>query len=154
MSIKTILQKWLGVNPQVVYIEPRFVRNGGKPVNFFPELETTSQCSPSNGNIAQKEVRFRKYGKSPKDIRQFYNACGGYSVFSKILKHVDSWYTVNQRTNDTAYPYVLIVFDNDSVSSKGNPESRSFRVKSYEDGHRCALRLLDIHDSQERKRQN
>lgn len=150
MSIKSIIRRWLGIEGP----KPRVsaARAYTAPVQYA--YKETTQRLPFNGNIAQKEARFRKYGKSPSDIRQFYNACGGYPIFSKILKHVDSWYTVNQRTDDTAYPYVLIVFDNDSVSSKGNPESRSFRVKSYEDGHRYALRLLDIHDSQERKRQN
>lgn len=129
---------------KITYHDGESIKHVGTHYLPFDE-KSKVQTHKSIQPVSSKEsIKFRKYGKSPRDINKFYHACGGYPIFSKILRH-QQWYTVNQRSNDSKFPYVLIVLDRDNVSKNGNPESRSFRVKSYEDGHKFAQTLAYIH---------
>lgn len=134
MSIKTMLQKWLGITPEVKYVEvkePKYVINGGFPVNIYRDPQ---------------KLKFPLYSDRPRNVKHFYALCGGYSMFKQITSR-EAWYTINQRSNDSAYPYVLIVFNRDCITAKGNPESRSLRAKSYQQAKDYAAQLMELFHS-------
>ena len=147
MSIKTMIQKWLGIEPPKQRVSAARAYQAPIQNTYQPTL----QRLPFERTAKPTNIKFKRYGKSPSDIRQFYDACGGYNMFAKIMRH-SKWYTVNQRQNDSQYPYVLIVIDNDSKTQNGNFESRSFRVTSYEEGHAYAQRIVEIHIREMNKR--
>lgn len=132
MGIKSMLQRWLGIN-QVRVVEPKYMISGGKPVQFFTDTNL-------------HRAKFPEYSESPRSVKHFYKLCGGYEMFRRIMKH-KAWYAINQRSNNARYPYVLIVFNRDCITAKGNPESRSLRAKSIEQAKDFALELVRLYDN-------
>lgn len=158
MSLKTILQKWLGIEQptkrvsaarayqapiKITYHDGESIKHVG--THYLPFEQPASETKGVNEiHTHPKGPKMRRYGETPRTAKRFYQLCGGAPVFDRIMRY-KNWYTINQRNNDPDYPFVLILLDNDYISDKGNAESRSLRAKSRQHAERLASELVEVH---------
>lgn len=128
MSIKTMLQKWLGITPEVKYVEvrePKFVLNGGRPVNFFPQL-------PS----ANAAVGF-SYGKHyAKSYVQMY-AAHPFEAWDRILQ-IRGALAIHHKTTKNEYELRITDYDHSRYGFNKKCVSKTFtsidKCKAFKQG--------------------
>ena len=156
MSLKTILQKWLGIEQptkrvsaarayqapiKITYHDGESIKHVG--THYLP-FEKTASKTKFKRTMPQSR-------NAPKTTNDFYNACGGYEVFRDILRH-GNWYNVRRDNRKDGFTHTIRVLNRNNKTGKGFYESKTMRVSSKQEGEAVAKTLLDIHALQIRMR--
>lgn len=166
MGIKSMLQRWLGINPQENVEIKRL--NASNAAQFFTESAIKTQLKPQTvapaasgiANIRQRRKHKRdtthksmvRSRESPKTAKQMYDACGGYEAMRIITSH-PKWYKI-EKCQRGEYTHVLRVINQYQTSKNNIPESKIMRVKSENAAANMAWQLMDIHVTEIHKRES
>lgn len=150
MSIKTIIQKWLGIEPPKQRISAARAYQAPMQNTYQPTLQRLPfEKVPSKMQSKKKErdwshKSMKKSVYAPKTAREMYEACGGYQMFRKIAMH-PNWYKVEKRGKGEDRGYTLRVYNHSALSNKKKPESKIMHVASQKQGEDVAMQLMEIH---------
>lgn len=145
MSIKTIIQKWLGIEPPKQRISAARAYQAPMQNTYQPTLQRLPfEKAPSKA--AKRDMskkRMKRHAAFLQNARELYEAAGGYEMFVQILSH-SNWYKI-QKDPRGEYTYTLRVINNNNRSKRGHAESKIMRTHTAEQAIAIKDELLAIH---------
>lgn len=151
MSIKTIIQKWLGIEPPKQRISAARAYQAPMQNTYQPTLQRLPFEKVPTHKEFKRTMPLRKH--APRTAEELYSSCGGYEMFREILRHAN-WYNIRCDNRNDGFTHTIRILNRNNRTNKGFYESKTMRVPSKEIGELVAARLLDIHAIEIRKRKN
>lgn len=151
MSIKTMIKKWLGIEPQKKRISASRAYQAPIHNTYQPTMQRLPFEKVQSKNKFKRTMPISKI--APRTAEELYRACGGYDVFKEILRHAN-WYSIRCDDRNDGFTHTIRILNRNNRTNKGFFESKTMRVHTKELGELVAARLLDIHAIEIRKRQS